>query len=528
MDKLAGIDWSQLVCKSPGLMVHPGLPPEWVVIVLLSITVITAIAWRNASASNNNNQTRDHFSLPIISAYLSGMVSGPWLLVTLRIMMAMIFILVIVAGLFGTPVAERNLATTLTWTLWWTGLIIGIFFTGSAWCAICPWDALASWLVRRRLWRRGSETSSLNLKAPKVLRNIWPALVMFIGLTWLELGVGVTTSPYATAVLALVVVVLATLSMLIYERKAFCRYFCSVGRTIGFYAELSPVALRPVDTQVCADCKTLECYHGTETVEPCPTHIVMGRINQNTYCTSCGACTQSCPEQNINWQWRRVGIEAMQTARPHWDEGWFILGLVALTSFHGVTMLPLWEKWISEFGQMIGDSGQLLWSFSIGMTIIMLIPIVIFMLLVKLSQRLNFRGVEFKRLFSSLAIATLPLAFTYHIAHNLTHLFRESRGMTDVMLNPLGIDTMPLSSTEMHFRHSQPLVTQDVIFGLQAVLIVFGFWMALKILGKRMQSMAEVKTSVSAHAQWPVFLFIAGMSVFNLWLLMQPMIMRMS
>jgi hypothetical protein len=338
--------------------------------------------------------------------------------------------------------------------------------------------------------------------------------------------VGVTTSPYATAVLALVIVVLATLSMLIYERKAFCRYFCSVGRTIGFYSEISPVALRPVDQQVCADCTTLECYHGTDDIEACPTHIVMGRIKQNTYCTSCGACTQSCPYQNINWHLRPASIEAMRTARPHWDEGWFILGLVALTSFHGVTMLPIWQKWISALGQFIGDSGQLLWSFSIGMIVIMLIPVGIFSIAVKITQWRTGWHIEFRRLFSSLAISTLPLAFSYHIAHNLTHLFRESRGMTDVMLNPLGVDTLPFTQTELHFRHSYPLIPQEMIFALQAGLVVIGFWLALRILKSRLSILSDAGNTIELGKALSVFLFILAMSLFNLWLLMQPMVMR--
>jgi len=528
MVKLAGLSWSNLVCKSPGFMVHPGMPPGWVVFVLIALFVIILIAWRNALVITQQNQTGRYFPFPTpIMKYVLRMVSTPWWLLALRIVMAAIFLLVIVAGLFGSPIAERNLATELTWTLWWTILIIAIFFTGSAWCAICPWDAIATWLVRRRLWRRGAETSSLNLRVPKILRNVWPALLMFIGLTWLELGVGVTKSPYATAILALVMLVLTTISLAVYERKAFCRYFCSVGRTIGFYSELSPIALRPVDAQVCADCKTLECYHGTDSIEPCPTHIVMGRIKQNTYCTSCGACTQSCPEQNINWQWRHAGSEAIQTARPHWDEGWFILGLVALTSFHGITMLPVWENWIRHFAQRINDSGQLLWSFSIGMSVILLVPIIIFMLLVKLNQRLDFRDMEFKRLFSSLAIATLPLAFTYHIAHNLTHLFRESRGMLSVIANPLGINTLPLSSAEMHLRHIQPLIPQDLIFALQAGLIVFGFWLATRILAYRVQGLVTGPEKSRFAMQLPVLSFITMVSLFNLWLLMQPMIMRM-
>lgn len=508
-------------------MTHPGLSNSWALVVLfamLGITVWSLSKPNKASAATSNATTLA--ALPAIGPWLQWCVTRPGVLLALRILMVAIFLLVIVAGLFGTPIPERNLATTLTWTLWWTGLIIAVYFTGSAWCAMCPWDALAMWLVRWRLWRRGSATSSLNLRIPKALRNVWPALGMFVGLTWLELGVGITTSPYATALLALFVLVLAIFFLALYERKAFCRYVCSVGRTVGVYSQLSPIALRPIDPDICANCKTLECYQGTEDIEPCPTYLVLGSLKENTYCTSCGACSQSCPDQNVNWSLRPTGDEAIYASRPHWDGAWFILGLVTLTSFHGITMLPSWEEWTRQLAYMIGDSGQLLMSFSTGMLLGMLIPIVVFMLLVRLTQLLMNNTLEFKRLFSVLTLTLLPLAFSYHIAHNLNHLVRESKGFVSVLFNPLGIGTQPLSSAEKQLMHMQPLLTQDIIFALQALLIVFGFWLAVRILSQRMQQL-PVQAQYVSFTMLPVLSFIIAVSLFNLWLLMQPMNMRM-
>jgi ferredoxin len=463
--------------------------------------------------------------LPLVGPRLHHLFTKPYVLVSLRVFSAAVFLLVIYAGLFGTPVPERNLATMLTWTLWWSGVVISVFFVGSAWCAICPWDALATWLVRRRWWRRGAEHSSLNLRVPKIIRNIWPALAMFVFLSWLELGVGVTTTPYATALLALLMVVLATVSLALYERKAFCRYFCAVGRTLGAYSAMSPVALRPVNPQICADCKTLECYHGTADVEPCPTHLVIGRITQNTYCTSCGACVMSCPQQNVDWQLRRVGDEVVHASRPHWDEAWFILGLVALTLFHGFTMMPYWEGWIRQLAYRIGDSGRLLESFSIGMLIAVMLPIILYSFCIWLIRALTHRQEEYRRIFSTLAFSLLPLAFAYHVAHNLTHLVREAHGFWSVAANPLGVDTLPLSMMEMHYRHMHPLLGNDVVFALQVMLTVFGFWLALRIARQRTKSICQVGENTRAFL--PMLALISVISVTNLWLLMQPMVMRM-
>jgi len=88
---------------------------------------------------------------------------------------------------------------------------------GSAWCTVCPWDTIATWLVHRRLWNRFDPYTSLNLQVPKQLHNVLPALFLFIILTWLELGVGVTINPYATASLSLLMIILATVSLAIRE-----------------------------------------------------------------------------------------------------------------------------------------------------------------------------------------------------------------------------------------------------------------------------------------------------------------------
>lgn len=536
--------WSALSCTSPGLMAHPGLPHGWSLAVgLAMIALLLRYQFTRQSklgTAQVNWQAQAGVSLlrwEWVTPWLQMILTRPYVLAALRVLAALVFVLVIYAGLFGTPVAERNLATTLTWTWWWTGIVVAVLFAGSAWCAICPWDALATWLTRRRLWRRGEASQSLGLRVPSYLRNIWPALMMFVGLTWLELGMGVTTSSYATAVLALVMVVLATVSLAVFEKKAFCRYFCAIGRTLGVYGQISPVALRPVDTQVCQRCETLACYHGTPDIEPCPTHLVMGRLHENTYCISCGACAQSCTYQNVAWRIRPLVYEAMHEVRASLDQAGFILGLVVLTSFHGLTMLPGWEQTMRALARMIGDSGQLLMSFSLGMVVVLLLPVLVFAGAVWLTGRLLDgkqngpdrhvqRPQAYRRLFSVLALPLLPLAFSYHLAHNLNHLVREANGFTSVMFNPLGAGALPLSEAERHLRHLQPLLNQEVLSALQAGLLLAGFWLALRLLRQRVTMYTGVPTRQRNWQLWPMQGVIASIASFNLWLLMQPMIMR--
>jgi len=437
-----------------------------------------------------------------------------------------VFLLVIAAGLWGTAIPERNLATVLTWNLWWSGIVIAILFTGSAWCAICPWDTIASVLVKFRQWRRSQSNSLLRLTLPKKLRNLWPAIILFVALSWLELGVGVTASPYATALMAMLMVVFATLIMVLYKDKAFCRYFCPVGRTVGVYSQLAPIALRPVDDDICSRCETLECFHGNDSIDACPTLLVMGRLQESTYCTSCGNCTQSCPSQNINWTMRSPSVEVIQEARPHMDEAFFMLTLLVLTSFHGVTMLEDWQYSISQLGQLIGDSGQLLTSFTVGLLLSWLLPILFYFSLISvclLWLPSGKQALSREKLFSSFAFISIPLAFSYHIAHNLNHLLREGTDWMALIANPLGIGSLPLSMVEKHQRHSGMWLSQEMLFSLQALLLVVGFYLSMQVLRYRARRLFQLRV----YHFVPVLLFAISVTGFNLWLLMQDMVMRM-
>ena len=505
-------------------MTHPGLPLGWciaVMLLMLVLTIRTLLTFKR-SAIRSPDHIISFTKIPVIGSVSKFLTASPLPLLMLKIVMVIFFLIVIAAGLFGTPIAEQNLATVLTWNIWWAGLIVSVFFLGSAWCAICPWDALATWLVRRRLWKRADPNNSLNLKVPRWLRSVWPALILLIGLTWLELGVGVTTNPYVTSLLALLMVVMATISLAIYEGKAFCRYFCPVGRTIGFYSQLAPVELRPINTDICASCTTLECYHGSDSIEPCPTHLVMGRLKQNTYCTSCGNCTQSCPDHNVAWHLRPPSQEAIQNARPHWDEAWFILFLLALTMFHGVSMMPFFEQWLSQFAVLINDSGQLLISFTVLLLISLALPIMIFFIFALLIRVTNGNVLSIKKIVPVFAFVALPLAFAYHLAHNLNHLIREGSGLSALITNPLGKDTQPLSMMEKHMRHMDMLIPQDLLFAIQAGLIVFGYWISLRVIEHRGRTMIP-------KAGWslsPMIGFTVLVSLFHLYLLNQPMVMR--
>ncbi len=506
-------------------MNHPGMPLPWVFAVVILMCGI--IGWTVGAPVpvQKESGSLDLSKLPYVGALVRVLNSSPVPLFFFKVLAVIAFILVVVAGFFGTVYPERNLATVIVWNWWWPLVVISVFFVGSAWCAICPWDNLASWVVRRRFWKRINPHPGLNRKVPKYLRNVWAAMILFMGLTWLELGIGITSMPKATAITALLMLGLSFIFLILFERKAFCRYACPVGRTLGFYARLAPIAIHPKDQDICTNCKTMECYHGSKNVEPCPTSLTVGKFSQNTYCLSCGNCVLSCPYENVSWRLRTMGSEAMTEAMTNWDGAWFMLALMGITTFHGVTMLPAWTELVMAIATTIGETGLLIWSFTIGMLAGFAAPVVLYAVAIKMTVRVTKSTIKFKRLFAALPFATLPLAFTYHLAHNLNHLFREGGGVFALFLNPFGTGLEPTSMMERHEQMANSIPV-EVVATLQGGLMLLGVWLAVHILRHRAKGVLPGNDSITGMQLIPMLVFIFLITGFNVWLLSLDMVMR--
>jgi ferredoxin len=361
---------------------------------------------------------------------------------------------------------------------------------------------------------------------PRPLQNVWIALLMFMGLSWLELGAGVTGRPMMTAALGVLMLVLSVVFLLVFERKAFCRYACPVGRTIGFYSRLSPIEVRPLKQSTCDSCKTMECFHGSQLIEPCPSKLVVGRFSENTNCLSCGNCVLSCPSQNVSWRLRTMDTEAKKAGTPGWDSAWFMLALLGITIFHGISMIPQWNEWLTAMARLTGETGSLFFSFATGMLASTVIPVAVYAVAIWLVS-LGAADTSYKKLFGGFAFTALPLAFAYHLAHNMDHLLGEGGDVLRVLGNPFGWGLAPLTSAQRHDIMMQQVVPETVMYALQAGFIVLGFWLAVQIARYQARKLIAADGLVDrARKMLPLLAFFAAVTAANVWLLAQDMEMR--
>ena len=522
-----------------GYFVHSmwGIPP-WLyalsvgLVLVLSFGLFELIGLR-ARSSKLAPARLDLFRIP----GLARLVRWPPFRFACQLAVAGVFVLIILAGLYGDQLASRNIAPLLTWTLWWGGLVVLIMFAGKAWCYVCPWDAIAGWVERIAFWRR-RQGIGLGLAWPKSLRNIVLATVMFVGLTWLELGFGVTMNPRATALLALVMVSMAVVCALVFERRAFCRYACLVGRVSGLYALFSASEVRPADRGVCRSCSTKDCYHGNDRGDACPTGLFPGALTENTYCINCLECVKTCPEENMVVRARPWAADLAGSVHARSDEAYLALLMLAITGFHGLTMTRVWRDMLEWFEVHLGLG--YVPAFSLGMLLLMAGPILVYAGLVRLSVLIaRVREVSYGRAFKHFAYSCLPIALFYHLAHNLEHLLMEGQKIVALASNPFGFAPGqswnvlglaghgPWNLLGTLDLHLPPLVSLPTLWLVQVLLVLIGHVFSLWIADRTARRLFPVQ-GVAFRSQIPMLVGMVLFSVFSLWLLKQPMEMRTS
>lgn len=453
-----------------------------------------------------------------------------WFQFSLQLPLVLILGLLIYAGFYGTPVSDENIATVLTWSIWWTLLILDILLLGRMWCLACPWEALAAWTRRLALWRRNDEPLALNYRWPKWLQNVYPATILFTGLTWLELGHGVSMKPAATAMLGLLMVIMAVIPAMFFERRAFCKYGCLIGRVVGIYSMIAPVEVRAKDKSVCRSCKTKDCYRGNEKGYPCPTGQYLPTMQHNTYCTVCTECFKTCPSDNVALNLRPFCSDLETVRKPRRDEAIFAIVLVALTSFHGLTMTPTWNALLSD--TMFATGLPRLTSFSLMMAAFLALPFVIFYAGARLATRLGAwtkRSVlgprPIWRVAAAYAYPMIAIALMYHLAHNAGHFLMEGTMVVPVLSDPLGNGADYFGTADFQTRMLGSMTT---VWVLMIFFVLVGHIWATRAMERAHRGLArsQSRDRLPWKARVAIGIFPLLVTGANLWLLAQPMEMR--
>ena len=208
-----------------------------------------------------------------------------------RIVLVFLLAFIVLGGIYGSQDPKENSILYLCWGLWWPSVILSLFFVGRMWCGVCPFPLAGRFLQRWRL--------TLNRAVPRYLKKNSVAITVFffMMIIWVEESTGMKQNPLATALLLLTIFGCALFCALIFEKQAWCQYFCPLGKVMGMGASISWLEFRP-DHDKCRQCTTFACKRGTEQQPGCPVNLGAFTVTNNLECHVCGYCIQLCPHHS--------------------------------------------------------------------------------------------------------------------------------------------------------------------------------------------------------------------------------------
>ncbi len=435
---------------------------------------------------------------------------------------AVIFMLVIAAGIWGTQLGDKNFATVITWLVWWAVIIFTFLFLSRTWCMVCPLVSVAEWLQRGKLWGVSKRVLSLNRKWPRKLRNFWVPTGFFIILTWMYLFLGLASSPIYTALVTIFLFIgPAIVVSLIFERRTFCRYVCPIGGVIGAYSMTAPLELRNRSDEVCRSCKEKACYRGNEKGYGCPMFMMPQTMETNTYCTLCTECVKTCPNDNIALNVRPFLSDLWKTKKIGFDVAAIVVILLGVTVFQTLSMVEPWNDASSTIQEAtgLGENTVLTGSFIL---LAVVAPMIIFAAWSALSHRLGGNGSKLKTVFVGFSFAFLPIALSSHLAHNLVHFLEEGTAAIPVISDPFGWGWNLLGTANLI---AEPLLQASSLHLLQMSLIAIGYIGAVYV-GWRVARQTFGGQLRSLLGLAPMLVLMIAFAGINLWLLNLPMGMR--
>jgi polyferredoxin len=393
----------------------------------------------------------------------------------------LIFHLLFIAGIFGTPVGNKNAIIVFIWILWWFALIaLMVPFASRIWCTVCPLPFFGDWLQRRALVRvRSGKTGGLrnklfglNKRWPKKLSNIWLQNFGFLSLA--TFSAILVTRPIVTVGVLGSLVILATVLAAVYRMRTFCNYICPVSGFLSLYAMTSTVELRSKDADVCLKCKSKACRTGSEEGWACPWFVYMGKLDRNNYCGLCMECVKSCPNDNIGLNLRPF---ASDIRIKGYDEAWKGFIMLALAMSYSVILLGTngtikdWAN-VTETGNI---GGFLIYTLILWAGALLVVP-ALFYLCARLAQFLaGAREIPFKEIFLGYSYLLVPLGLLAWIAFSFPLLFVNGSYIIAVISDPLGWGWDLFGTAHFPWK---PLWPEYLGF-IQILLLLIGLYYAL-------------------------------------------------
>ncbi|NLO16983.1 MAG: 4Fe-4S binding protein [Arcobacter butzleri] len=368
---------------------------------------------------------------------LGFLFKNPKFLLILRIFVSLLFFYAIYYGL-SYPNKDNLFTIALFWGIFWPlFMLLTLPSFGRIFCGICPHGFLGKYISK----------IGLKKSMPDFLQNRYIGIFLLLFGWW---GVyysfdGFWKSPFATALLFLIMTITAFLFYFLYKEMSYCKYICPIGTVSRAFDKLSFTKLETYKS-ACKDCTTFECasscHYG---LKP----FTFEKKNSIDDCTLCMECANSC--ESVKFIFTKPSNKLLKYFKPLNAEIWTYIVILAaipisMSFAHALNKSQISSSFIwNQHATMLG-LGEFSGSFAFIYALILTLFFAIFGIFVASKVLKN----SFSNTFSNLGYAYAPLFILGSLGHALEMFFIKDyqliiEGFLQVF-NIKGIDIKPLAT----------------------------------------------------------------------------------
>lgn len=184
--------------------------------------------------------SRGYPRLDVTSFGLGRAITHPLLALALRLAVLAVFAVTMLAGFLGNQNPYQNIAPTMVWIVWWVGLAYVSAFAGDLWALVSPWRTAFD--AAEQLYCRIAGRAPVRLRYPESL-GAWPACVLLLAFSWVELVYSSPALPRDIAWFALAYSLVTWTGMALFGSDVWVRHGEVFALVFGVFARFAPTEM---------------------------------------------------------------------------------------------------------------------------------------------------------------------------------------------------------------------------------------------------------------------------------------------
>jgi hypothetical protein len=424
-----------------------------------------------------------------------GIITNKVCMVAIRLISLSVFALVIISGLFGTQEPDANMAPTMVWIIVWVGLAYVSALFGNIWSLINPWKIAYEYFEAICVRTKLDQYLLKNLEYPDI--GIWPAVLLFVGFSWVELIYPYASTPMNLAILLLIYSVITWTGMLVFGKDIWIRKGEIFSIVFGVFARFSPTEVGVRDS------KSI-CTHEEKQAND-------GSLN-------CLECFSNAGSKQRFLNIRPPSIGLIKDDAIHTSEVFLIMVILSNVTFDGFMATGTWYD-ITE------NAYGLIPNMTILTTLGLICCILVFTLVyftfcraISLASGASFSDISIAK---SFVYSLIPIAIAYHLAHFLSFLLIQGQLVIPLFSDPFGYGWNIFGTAD--YIVNIAIVDAKFAWIVSIASIVVGHIIAVYLA--HVIAVRKFATySTALRSQLPMLILMVSYTVISLWILAQPIV----